>query len=167
MAYIDTEYSFRRMSSLCPFVMYDSPRELLKRNHYLLFAACLLAGIQAVRLANSPDLHKKLYDCVKGHLGMQMLDTPLPLSTIQVLLIFSLYNLGPSYTSPYIDSWLVSSSAISHSMLSIDLSELSNISLFRDTESQKIYRTWMLTSLAHLKCVPSFSSTPNLIIFLY
>ncbi|PCG88752.1 Hypothetical protein PENO1_108520 [Penicillium occitanis (nom. inval.)] len=47
-----------------------------------------------------------LYDCVKGHLGMQMLDTPLPLSTIQVLLIFSLYNLGPSYTSRYIDSWL-------------------------------------------------------------
>lgn len=147
--------------------MHDSPGELLKRNHHLLFAACLLAGIQAVELANGPDVHKLLYDCVKGHLGMQMLDTPLPLSTIQVLLIFSLYNLGPSYTSRYIDSWLVSSSAISHSMLSIDLSELSNISLFQNTESQEIYRTWMLTSLAHLKYVPSFSYTPNLLVFFH
>jgi hypothetical protein len=146
--------------------MHDSPAELLKRNHHLLFAACLLAGIQAVELANGPDLHKLLYDCVKGHLGMQMLDTPLPLSTIQVLLIFSLYNLGPSYTSRYIDSWLVSSSAISHSMLSIDLSELSNISLLRNTESQEIYRTWMLTSLAHLKYVPSFFFHPEFACFI-
>lgn len=167
MAYIDTEYSFKSISSLCPFVMCDFPGELLKRNHYLLFAACLLAGIQAVELANCPELHKMLYSCVKGHLGIQMLDTPLPFSTIQVLLIFSLYNLGPSYTSRYIDSWLVSSSAISHSMLSINLSELFNISLFRDTESQEIYRTWMLTSLTHLKYVPFFSSTPNLIFFSY
>ncbi|KAH8698809.1 hypothetical protein BGW36DRAFT_376755 [Talaromyces proteolyticus] len=142
---------FKQISHLRPFIIHDSPEELLKQNHHLLFATCLLAGIQTVGLCHGSALHRSLYGCVKSHLGIEMLNTPVPLSTIQALLIFSTWNLCPSLTTRYIDSWFLSGSAVSHSMVTLDLSKLAAKSHFRDKGARDKYRTWMLILLVHLK----------------
>ncbi|KAK9849277.1 transcriptional regulator family: Fungal Specific TF [Penicillium brevicompactum] len=77
------QHGFEQIASWYPF-----PHETLtdlKRNHPLLFAMCLLAGIRATEGLNRSDLHVTLHSMVKTHLGMKTLDTPIDLSTIHAM----------------------------------------------------------------------------------
>lgn len=144
------QHGFEQIASWYPF-----PHETLtdlKRNHPLLFAMCLLAGIRATEGLNRSDLHTTLHSLVKTHLGMKALDTPINLSTIHAMLIFSAWSFGPLIPGGrYIDSWLMSSTTITHCMLSFPLSELSTLTGFFDETSRNMCRMWIQASLVHLK----------------
>ncbi|CAG8366591.1 unnamed protein product [Penicillium salamii] len=143
-------HGFEQIASWYPF-----PHETLidlKRDHPLLFAMCLLAGIRATEGLNRSDLHITLYSMVKTHLGMKTLETPIDLSTIHAMLIFSAWSFGPLVPGGrYIDSWLMSSTTITHCMLSFPLSELSSMTGFYDPISRNKCRMWIQASLVHLK----------------
>jgi hypothetical protein len=144
------QHGFEQIASWYPF-----PHETLtdlKRNHPLLFAMCLLAGIRATEGLNRSDLHTTLHTLVKTHLGMKTLDTPINLSAIHAMLIFSAWSFGPLIPGGrYIDSWLMSSTTITHCMLSFPLSKLSSLNGFYDETSRNMCRMWIQASLVHLK----------------
>ncbi|KAJ5489846.1 hypothetical protein N7453_010671, partial [Penicillium expansum] len=144
------QHGFEQIASWYPF-----PNETLtdlKQNHPLLFAVCLLAGIRATAGLNRTNLHITLYTLVKTHLGMKTLDTPIDISTIHAMLIFSAWSFGPLVPGGrYIDSWLMSSTTITHCMLSFPLSELvSQVGLYDET-NRNMCRMWIQASLVHLK----------------
>jgi hypothetical protein len=144
------QHGFEQIASWYPF-----PHETLtdlKRDHPLLFAMCLLAGIRATEGLNRSDLHTTLHALVKTHLGKKTLDTPIDLSTIHAMLIFSAWSFGPLIPGGrYIDSWLMSSTTITHCMLSFPLPELSSLTGFYDQTSRNMCRMWIQASLVHLK----------------
>jgi hypothetical protein len=126
----------------------------LKQNYPLLFAMCLLAGFRATAGLNRSNLHITLHSMVKTHLGMKALDTPIGLTTIHAMLIFSAWSFGPLVPGGrYIDSWLMSSTTITHCMLSFSLSELGSLTSFYDDTSRNMCRMWIQASLVHLKYV--------------
>jgi hypothetical protein len=147
------QHGFEQIASWYPF-----PHETLtdlKQNNPLLFAMCLLAGIRATAGLNRSDLHVTLYTLVKTHLGMKTLDTPIGLSTIHGMLIFSAWSFGPLVPGGrYIDSWLMSSATITHCLLSFPLSELVSRAGLYDETSRNMCRMWIQASLVHLKYVP-------------
>lgn len=155
------QHGFEQIASWYPF-----PHETLtdlKRNHPLLFAMCLLAGIRATEGLNRSDLHTTLHTLVKTHLGMKTLDTPINLSTIHAMLIFSAWSFGPLIPGGrYIDSWLMSSTTITHCMLSFPLSELSSLTGFYDETSRNMCRMWIQASLVHLKYASYRSSSDGI-----
>lgn len=146
------QHGFEQIASWYPF-----PHETLtdlKRDHPLLFAMCLLAGIRATEGLNRSDLHITLHSMVKTHLGMKTLETPIDLSTIHAMLIFSAWSFGPLVPGGrYIDSWLMSSTTITHCMLSFPLSEISSLNNFYDPVRRNKCRMWIQASLVHLKYV--------------
>ncbi|KAJ5804550.1 transcriptional regulator family: Fungal Specific TF [Penicillium psychrosexuale] len=144
------QHGFEQIASWYPF-----PNETLtdlKQNHPLLFAMCLLAGIRATAGLNRTNLHITLHTLVKTHLGMKTLDTPIDLSTIHAMLIFSAWSFGPLVPGGrYIDSWLMSSTTITHCMLSFPLSELVSLVGLYDETNRNMCRMWIQASLVHLK----------------
>ncbi|EKV05913.1 hypothetical protein PDIG_81100 [Penicillium digitatum PHI26] len=141
---------FEQIASWYPF-----PNETLtdlKQNHPLLFAVCLLAGIRATADLNRTNLHITLHTLVKTHLGMKTLDTPIDISTIHAMLLFSAWSFGPLVPGGrYIDSWLMSSTTITHCMLSFPLSRLvSQVGVYDDS-NRNMCRMWIQASLVHLK----------------
>lgn len=144
------QHGFEQIASWYPF-----PHETLtdlKQNHPLLYAICLLAGIRATAGLNRSELHVTLYTLVKTYLGMKTLDTPIDLSTIHGMLIFSAWSFGPLVPGGrYIDSWLMSSTTITHCMLSFPLSELVARAGLYDETSRNMCRMWIQASLVHLK----------------
>lgn len=146
------QHGFEQIASWYPF-----PNETLtdlKENHPLLFAVCLLAGIRATAGLNRTNLHVTLHMLVKTHLGMKTLDTPIDISTIHAMLIFSAWSFGPLVPGGrYIDSWLMSSTTITHCMLSVPLSELVSLVGLYDETNRNMCRMWIQASLVHLKYV--------------
>ncbi|CRL19344.1 unnamed protein product [Penicillium camemberti] len=144
------QHGFEQIASWYPF-----PNETLtdlKENHPLLFAVCLLAGIRATAGLNRTNLHITLHTLVKTHLGMKTLDTPIDISTIHAMLIFSAWSFGPLVPGGrYIDSWLMSSTTITHCMLSFPLSELVSLVGLYDETNRNMCRMWIQASLVHLK----------------
>ncbi|KAJ5158518.1 transcriptional regulator family: Fungal Specific TF, partial [Penicillium coprophilum] len=144
------QHGFEQIASWYPF-----PHETLtdlKENHPLLFAMCLLAGIRATAGLNRTNLHVTLHTLVKTHLGRKTLDTPIDISTIHGMLIFSAWSFGPLVPGGrYIDSWLMSSTTITHCMLSFPLSELVSLVGLYDETSRNMCRMWIQASLVHLK----------------
>ncbi|KAJ5941132.1 transcriptional regulator family: Fungal Specific TF, partial [Penicillium verrucosum] len=144
------QHGFEQIASWYPF-----PNETLtdlKENQPLLFAVCLLAGIRATAGLNRTNLHITLHTLVKTHLGMKTLDTPIDISTIHAMLIFSAWSFGPLVPGGrYIDSWLMSSTTITHCMLSFPLSELVSLVGLYDETNRNMCRMWIQASLVHLK----------------
>ncbi|KAJ5293877.1 hypothetical protein N7508_008698 [Penicillium antarcticum] len=144
------QHGFEQIASWYPF-----PHETmsdLKQNYPLLFAMCLLAGFRATAGLNRSNLHITLHSMVKTHLGMKALDTPIGLTTIHAMLIFSAWSFGPLVPGGrYIDSWLMSSTTITHCMLTFSLSELGSLTSFYDDTSRNMCRMWIQASLVHLK----------------
>ncbi|KAJ5561406.1 transcriptional regulator family: Fungal Specific TF [Penicillium sp. DV-2018c] len=144
------QHGFEQISSWYPF-----PHETmtdLKQNNPLLFAICLLAGIRATAGLNRSDLHVTLYTMVKAHLGQKTLSTPVDLSTIHGMLIFSAWSFGPLVPGgKYIDSWLMSSTTVTHCLLSFPLPELVTRGELYDDTSRQMCRMWIQASLVHLK----------------
>ncbi|KAJ5749088.1 uncharacterized protein N7511_010784 [Penicillium nucicola] len=144
------QHGFEQIASWYPF-----PHETmsdLKQNYPLLFAMCLLAGFRATAGLNRSNLHITLHSMVKTHLGMKALDTPIGITTIHAMLIFSAWSFGPLVPGGrYIDSWLMSSTTITHCMLSFSLSELGSLTSFYDDTSRNMCRMWIQASLVHLK----------------
>jgi hypothetical protein len=145
--------SFRKLSSVRLFACLDSDLASVRQNSPLLFAACLLVGMQASGIFRGSALHITLYTNVKNHLSMQMLKTPLPLATIHVLLIFGWWNIYQAYPSRFISSWFLSASALSHFMLSFDLSDLAMALFEVDIDARNKCRTWTIACLLHIKYV--------------
>lgn len=144
------QHGFEQIASWYPFP-HESLTDL-KRKHPLLFAICLLAGIRATEGLNSSELHITLHSMVKTHLGMKTLDTPIDMSTIHAMLIFSAWSFGPLVPGGrYIDSWLMSSATITHCMLSFPLSDLGALTGLYDEASRNMCRMWIQASLLHLK----------------
>lgn len=154
------QHGFDQIASWYPF-----PHETLtdlKQNHPLLFAICLLAGIRATAGLNRSELHITLHSLVKTHLGVKTLDTPIDISTIHAMLIFSVWSFGPLVPGGrYIDSWLMSSTTITHCMLSFPLSELSAHPSLYDEKSRSMCRMWIQASLVHLKYVSTLIKVVN------
>ncbi|KAJ5793599.1 transcriptional regulator family: Fungal Specific TF, partial [Penicillium paradoxum] len=144
------QHGFEQIASWYPF-----PHETLtdlKQNHPLLFAMCLLAGIRATAGLNNSELHITLHTLVKTHLGMKTLDTPIDISTIHGMLISSAWSFGPLVPGGrYIDSWLMSSTTITHCMLSFPLSDLLSHAGLYDETNRNMCRMWIQASLVHLK----------------
>ncbi|KXG48911.1 uncharacterized protein PGRI_027810 [Penicillium griseofulvum] len=144
------QHGFDQITSWYPFPHGTSTD--LKENQPLLFAMCLLAGIRATAGLNRTNLHITLHSLVKTHLGMKTLDTPIDISTIHAMLIFSAWSFGPLVPGGrYIDSWLMSSTTITHCMLSFPLSELVSLVGLYDETSRNMCRMWIQASLVHLK----------------
>ncbi|KAJ5228278.1 hypothetical protein N7489_008986 [Penicillium chrysogenum] len=148
------QHGFEQIASWYPFP--HGTLAVLKQEHPLLFAICLLAGMRATAGLNRTNLHITLHTLVKTHLGKKTLDTPIDLSTIHAMLIFSAWSFGPLVPGGrYIDSWLMSSTTITHCMLSFPLSELVSLVGLHDKTSRNMCRMWIQASLVHLKYVLS------------
>ena len=80
----------------------------------LLFASCVLAGLHINPSLHGTNVHQALYRHVSGLISKSMLVTPLPLETIQAMLIFSMWNLVPNKDTEHIDTWLLSGMAAMH-----------------------------------------------------
>lgn len=110
--------------------------------------ACLLVGLQGLPLVRCSSVYIALYSLVKDHLGKAVLNTPGEASTIQTLLIFSVWNLTPSYRDHYIDSWLVSGLAVQHSALAFNSNSHAN-----NVPHKNKSRLWTIAYLQNLKYV--------------
>ncbi|KAF4340825.1 hypothetical protein FBEOM_5277 [Fusarium beomiforme] len=142
---------FERMLAPIPFMTVDF--EDLKMTNTPLLAACILAGFQTIPSLLGSDLHMALHKLVRDRLSKAILNTPVHMSVIQIMIIFSAWNLGMPFHAQYIDSWMMSGSALLHLTLScgdvVAVESLEAISTRGEYSSE--IRAWIVTVLVHLK----------------
>ena len=134
---------------------------VVKQQHPILFAACLVVGVQTVPSLRSSTLYDSLYTVTRDNLGRAMVNTPVDLHTIHTMLIFCLWNVAKNFRGRYVDNWFLSGSAILHLLLVLDIRALDSssqvdTSLIADIGAQDALRAWCLASLLHVKHVSLF-----------
>ena len=131
---------------------------LLRQASSLLFASCVLAGIQIDPTLHGSRLHHDLYQHFSGLLSRSMLTSPLSLEAIQSMLIFSMWNLVPNKDTEHLDTWLLSGIAGMQGMLAINFELLlkPRTDGLVDPKSRETLRSWNLICLCHLQyaCPP-------------
>ena len=151
---MDNLHRFLQNSGRLQF--FPSNFAVLKEHHPLLFAACLVVGMQTVPSLRSSALYDSLYTMTRDNLGRAMVNTPVKLPTIHSMLVFASWNVARNFGGRYIDNWFLSGSAILHLLLVLDIrvfdSSLSD-SVDSDVEAQDVLRTWCLACLLHVKQV--------------
>jgi hypothetical protein len=125
----------------------------LRQSSSLLFASCVLAGLQIDPSLHGSQLHHDLYQHVSGLLGRSMLASPLSLESIQSMLIFSMWNLVPNNDTEHLDPWLLSGVAGMQGMLAINFEQLlkPRTDGLVDPKSRETLRSWNLICLCHLQ----------------
>jgi hypothetical protein len=120
----------------------------------LVSATFLLAGLQTIPSLYNSKLHTDIYAHAEGLLNKSLLQTPHPSDNLLALLLFSRWNLVPESKKTYIDSWLLSSIALMHAMLS---GNSRDHTLSQDGNEQVVGfvgsagRVWRLLYLTHLQ----------------
>lgn len=127
----------------------------VQRTSPLLFATCILAGLQIENQLHGSEIHQALYKHTSGLISRSMLVSPLSLEAIQSIFIFSMWNLVPNKDTEHIDSWFLSGMAAMHGMLAINFEELMRPQKDGrvDPRSREALRSWNLICLCHLQYV--------------
>ncbi|KAF2635656.1 hypothetical protein P280DRAFT_553703 [Massarina eburnea CBS 473.64] len=119
----------------------------------ILFASCVLAGLQINPSLHGSQLHHDLYQHVSELVSKAMLSSPLSLESIQSMLVFSMWNLVPDKNTEHLDPWLLSGVAGMQGMLAINFEQLlkPQIDGVIDSKSRETLRSWNFICLCHLQ----------------